>query len=30
MRGKKKAMWGVLTLLCILLCSSMTVFAADE
>ena len=30
MRGKKKAMWGVLTLLCILFCSSMTVFAADE
>ena len=30
MRGKKKAMWGVMTLLCILLCSSMTVFAADE
>lgn len=30
MRGKKKALWGTLTALCILLCSSMTVFAAEE
>lgn len=30
MRGKKKTLWGILTLLCILACSSMTVFAADE
>ena len=30
MRGKKKALWGTLTVLCILLCSSMTVFAAEE
>lgn len=30
MRGKKKAVWGVLTLLCILVCSSMTVFAAED
>ena len=30
MREKKKAMWGVITLLGILLMSSMTVFAADD
>ena len=30
MRGKKKVLWGTLTALCILLCSSMTVFAAEE
>ena len=30
MRGKKKAVWGILALLCILACSTMTVFAADE
>ena len=30
MRGKKKALWSVLALLCILVCSSMTVFAAEE
>ena len=30
MRGKKKAVWGILTLVCILACSTMTVFAADE
>jgi len=30
MRGRKKALWGVLTLLSILVMSSMTVFAADE
>lgn len=30
MRGKKKALWGTLTALCSLLCSSMTVFAAEE
>ncbi len=30
MRGKKKAIWGVAALLLILLCSSMTVLAADE
>ena len=30
MRGKKKAIWGVSALLLILLCSSMTVLAADE
>ena len=30
MKGKKKVLWGTLTALCILLCSSMTVFAAEE
>ena len=30
MRGKKKAIWGIAALLLILLCSSMTVLAADE
>ncbi|MGN1266785.1 MAG: Na+/H+ antiporter NhaC family protein [Dorea sp.] len=30
MRGKKKAFWSVLALLCILACSSLTVFAAEE
>lgn len=30
MRGRKKAIWGVMTLLTILLMSSMTVFAAEE
>ncbi len=30
MRGKKKALWSVLTLLCILACSSLTAFAAEE
>ena len=30
MRGKKKALWSVLTLLCVLACSSLTVFAAEE
>lgn len=30
MRGKKKAVWGVLALIMILACSSLTVFAADE
>lgn len=30
MRGKKKTLWAVLMLLCILGCSSMTVFAAEE
>ena len=30
MSGKKRVLWSVLTMLCILLCSSMTVFAADE
>ena len=30
MRGKKKAILSVFTLLCILACSSVTVFAADE
>ena len=30
MRGKKKGLWGILTLLCILVCSSMTVFASEE
>lgn len=30
MRGKKKAVWGVLVLALILTCSSLTVFAADE
>lgn len=30
MRGRKKAFWGVFALLCILACSSMTVFAAEE
>lgn len=30
MRGKKKVLWSSLMMLCILMCSSMTVFAADE
>lgn len=30
MRGKKKAVWGVLTLLLMLCCSCMTTFAAEE
>ena len=30
MRGRKKAFLGVFALLCILACSSMTVFAAEE
>ena len=30
MRGNKKAIWGVLTLLLVLACSSLTAFAAEE
>lgn len=30
MRGRKKAFWGVFAFLCILACSSVTVFAAEE
>lgn len=30
MRGKNKAIWGIVTLMTILVCSSLTVFAADE
>ena len=30
MRGKKKVLWSSLVMLCILMCSSMTVFAAEE
>ncbi len=30
MKGKKRVLWGTFTVLCILLCSSMTVFAAEE
>lgn len=30
MKGKKKVLWGVLTLLCVLMCSSITVFAAED
>lgn len=30
MRGRRKALWGVLSVLCVLLCSSMTVLAAED
>ena len=30
MRGKRKTIWGILALLCILACSSLTVFAAED
>ena len=30
MRGKKKVLWGTLTALCILLCSSMSVVSAED
>lgn len=30
MRGKKKAVWGILAFMCTLVFSCMTVFAADE
>lgn len=30
MRGKKKALWGVVAMLLVLMCSSMTVLAAEE
>ena len=30
MRGKKRGFWGILTLICVLACSTMTVFASEE